>query len=46
MSGHEYDRDCGYDYNNTWDYECQKPRRSRRHSKKRRDETRWGYNGW
>lgn len=42
----EHARDSGYDLDNSWEYDCVKPRRPRRHSKKRRDETQWGYNGW
>ena len=44
MSRHEHHCDCGYDYNNSWDYECRKPRRHRRSRK--RLHSGWDYTGW
>ena len=46
MSSHDHHGDCGYDYNNSWDYEYAKPRRPRRrHSRKRHDGC-WDSSAW
>jgi hypothetical protein len=46
MSGHEHHGDCGYDYNNSWDYECYKPRKHRRRHSRKRHQSCWDYTGW